>query len=143
MGCYASGAPADATERLAEFARLLGLCFQLRDDVFDYFPADKVGKPTGNDLREGKVTLPLLHVLLKPELPEHSEMLALTQHTSLTDAEIERLQAFARDNGGIDYAFARMAQLRESAAAQLSGLPKGPSAEALLGILDYIIARDY
>ncbi len=63
VGCYATGAPARQADTLAEVAELLGLCFQIRDDVFDYFPADKVGKPTGNDLREGKVTLPLLHAL--------------------------------------------------------------------------------
>ncbi|MDE6160442.1 MAG: polyprenyl synthetase family protein, partial [Muribaculaceae bacterium] len=104
MGCYAPGAPDAATELLAEFARLLGLCFQIRDDIFDYYPAEKVGKPTGNDLREGKVTLPLLHVLLQPELPQHDEMLALSGKDALSDDEIALLQAYARDCGGIDYA---------------------------------------
>lgn len=143
MGCYAAGAPADATERLAEFARLLGLCFQIRDDIFDYYPSEKVGKPTGNDLREGKVTLPLLHVLLRDDAPDHEEMLALSQRDALADDEIARLQAYARDNGGIDYAFATMARLREDAAVLLSDLPSGQASRALLDIFDYIIARDY
>lgn len=143
MGCYASGAPDDATELLAEFARLLGLCFQIRDDIFDYYPAEKVGKPTGNDLREGKVTLPLLHVLLQQELPQHDEMLALSGKDALSDDEIAMLQAYARDCGGIDYAFAVMADLRAEAAALLERLPGGDASEALLGIFDYIIARDH
>ncbi|MDE6137070.1 MAG: polyprenyl synthetase family protein [Muribaculaceae bacterium] len=143
MGCYAAGATDEATETLAEFARLLGLCFQIRDDIFDYYEPDKVGKPTGNDLREGKVTLPLLHVLLQPEVPGHADMLALVQADALDDADIARLQAFARDNGGIDYAFARMDALREQAAALLATLPPSAAADALLGILDYIIARDH
>ena len=63
MGCFAVGASEEDTARMAEFAELLGLCFQIRDDIFDYYPSDKVGKPTGNDLREGKITLPLLAVL--------------------------------------------------------------------------------
>lgn len=143
MGCYAAGAPDDATETLAEFARLLGLCFQIRDDIFDYYEPDKVGKPTGNDLREGKVTLPLLHVLLQPDAPGHADMMALVQADSLDDADIGRLQAHARDNGGIDYAFARMADLRAQAAALLATLPPSAAADALLGIFDYIIARDH
>lgn len=143
MGCYAAGAPDDATETLAEFARLLGLCFQIRDDIFDYYEPDKVGKPTGNDLREGKVTLPLLHVLLQPDAPGHADMMALVQADSLDDADIARLQAHARDNGGIDYAFARMADLRAQAAALLATLPSSAAADALLGIFDYIIARDH
>lgn len=143
MGCYASGASDEHTETLAEFGRLLGLCFQIRDDIFDYYPADKVGKPTGNDLREGKVTLPLLHVLLKNDVPEREEMTRLLQNDTLSDAEILRLQAYARDNGGIDYAFDRMTALRHEAAALLAGLPCSDASEALLGILDYIIARDH
>ena len=143
MGCYASGASDEHTETLAEFGRLLGLCFQIRDDIFDYYPADKVGKPTGNDLREGKVTLPLLHVLLKNDVPEREEMTRLLQNYTLSDAEILRLQAYARDNGGIDYAFDRMTALRHEAAALLAGLPCSDASEALLGILDYIIARDH
>ena len=143
MGCYAAGAPDHATEALAEFAGLLGLCFQIRDDIFDYYPSDKVGKPTGNDLREGKVTLPLLHVLLNADAPQHDVMLQLSRCDALSDADIERLQAYARDNGGIDYAFARMAELRDRAACILRRLPSSEASEALLGIFDYIIARDY
>jgi len=143
MGCYAAGASDAATELLARFARLLGLCFQIRDDIFDYYPGDKVGKPTGNDLREGKVTLPLLHVLLQPGIPGRNEMMRLAQSDTIGDADIERLQSYARDNGGIDYAFHRMAGFREEAAALLSELPSSPASESLLGIFDYIIARDY
>ncbi len=60
MGAEAVDAPAEAYAPLVEYARLLGLCFQIKDDVFDYFDSKQIGKPTGNDLREGKVTLPLL-----------------------------------------------------------------------------------
>ncbi|MDE6108656.1 MAG: polyprenyl synthetase family protein [Muribaculaceae bacterium] len=143
MGCYAAGAPVAATELLAEYARLLGLCFQIRDDVFDYFDSDAVGKPTGNDLREGKVTLPLLHVLLDPAVDGNDAMLRLLQDERVADEHISRLQAHARDNGGVDYAFDVMRGLRDRAAAILAQLPSGPSSTALLDIFDYIIARDH
>lgn len=143
MGCYTAGAPDSATERLAEFGRLLGLCFQIRDDVFDYFPAEKVGKPTGNDLREGKVTLPLLHALHTTGGADREAMLALVRSDELNDAEIERLQAFALENGGLEYALQRMTGLRDRACAMLDTLPAGPAATALRELFDYIIARDY
>ncbi len=143
MGCYAAGAPDEATEILAEYARLLGLCFQIRDDIFDYFPSDKVGKPTGNDLREGKVTLPLLHVLLDPAVAGNDAMLELLRDERIADPHIELLLAHARDNGGVDYAFDTMRRLRDRAAALLATLPPAPGTSALLDIFDYIIARDH
>lgn len=145
MGCYAAGAPDEATELLARYARLLGLCFQIRDDVFDYFPSEKIGKPTGNDLREGKVTLPLLHALTDEavDAATRAQMLELLRAGEPDADAIARLQAFARDNGGVDYAFATMRRLHGEADALLASLPRTESAEALSGIFDYIIARDY
>lgn len=143
VGCYAVDADAARADLLADVARLLGLCFQLRDDVFDYFDPDKVGKPTGNDLREGKVTLPLLHVLRRPDLPDNEAMTALAARSELTDDEIAVLTAYARRHGGIDYAYRRMSELRDEAFAMLADLPDNTSAEALRTLFDYIIAREY
>ena len=143
VGCYAVGADAPTTAKLERVAELLGLCFQIRDDIFDYFDADKVGKPTGNDLREGKVTLPLLHVLHRTDLPQAAEMMQLVQADQLSDAQIADLIAFARDNGGVDYAYQRMTELRTEAADILASLQRDHLATApLLTIFDYIIARD-
>ena len=143
VGCYAVGASDDDIKKLSAIAELLGLCFQIRDDVFDYFEQDKVGKPTGNDLREGKVTLPLLHVLLDESANGRDEMLKLVSKEELSDDEIAVLQAFARDNGGIEYAYATMGRLRSQAAEIVASLPDPANAAPLMQIFDYIIARDY
>jgi octaprenyl-diphosphate synthase len=143
MGCYAQGVDDDRTEALTHFANLLGLCFQVRDDIFDYYSDPKVGKPTGNDLREGKVTLPLLHVLLNEDAPNHAEMLELSRREQLTDAEIEQLMAYARDNGGIEYAYACMKRMRDEAEQTLSVFEESQTKTWLIELLDYIIARDY
>lgn len=140
VGCYAVDAPDSLTESLARVAELLGQCFQIRDDVFDYFPADKVGKPTGNDLREGKVTLPLLHAL---EADPDPAMLDLAGRSELDVAQVETLQEFARRHGGIDYAYDTMARLRDRALDIMAALPAGPSRDAMTALFDYIIARDY
>ena len=140
VGCYATGAPARQADTLAEVAELLGLCFQIRDDVFDYFPADKVGKPTGNDLREGKVTLPLLHAL---EVAPDPAMLELATRQSLDPDQVELLQRYAREAGGIEYAYASMARLRDRALALMATLPPGPADDSIAQLFDYIISRDF
>lgn len=140
VGCYAAGAGAELQEKLSEIARLLGLCFQIRDDVFDYFDSAAIGKPSGNDLREGKITLPLLHVLSDESAPQHEEMNELSQRADLCDADIDRLYAYARDNGGIDYAYEVMNRLRDEAAGIAATLPTPPE---LMSVFDYIIQRKY
>lgn len=143
VGCHAADGNPDATDALARIAELLGLCFQIRDDIFDYFMADKVGKPTGNDLREGKITLPLIHTLLNSALDKHDSMLDLAGKPELNDEEIAVLQKFAIDNGGIDYAYATMERLRTQADSICATLPCPERARPLMEIFDYIIARDY
>lgn len=143
MGCYAVGASAEQIETMGKFAELLGRCFQIRDDIFDYFPSGKVGKPTGNDLKEGKVTLPLLHVLLDESMPRHDEMVRLAMQESLTDSDIAILTAYAVDNGGIEYAYETMRRLRDRAAALLAPLPDVPAKDDLMSVFDSIISRDY
>ena len=145
MGAYAVGI--DDEERIrpvAQFAELLGRCFQIRDDVFDYYD-NEVGKPTGNDLREGKITLPLLHVLTDSSLPRHDEMLAMSRKADLSPDEIAMLITYARDNGGIDYAYSVMERLRSEADTVITrAYPDGGEAiDALREIFSYIINRDY
>lgn len=143
MGAYTVNAPADSVEAISEFARLLGLCFQIRDDIFDYFADDKIGKPTGNDLREGKITLPLLSVLLNESAPDREAMLQLSRKETLTTEEIDRLIEYAKANGGIDYAMAKMQQLRGQAVDLLtSKFPPSASRDALISIIDYTICRE-
>ncbi len=143
VGCYAVQAPDSATDTLAEVARLLGLCFQIRDDIFDYFDADKVGKPTGNDLREGKITLPLLHVMEAGKAPKAIEMLSNDGIPALSDDQIAELTRLARERGGIDYAYDRMASLRAQARELLAKLPVCVASERLSNLFDFIIAREY
>ena len=143
MGCYAQNVEDDRAQALMHFAKLLGLCFQVRDDIFDYYSDEKVGKPTGNDLREGKVTLPLLHVLLNEDAPNHDEMLQLSRKEQLNDEEIDLLMTYARDNGGIDYAYKSMERMRDEARKTLGIFPDSQVKTWLLDLLDYIISRDY
>ena len=143
MGGYAIKANDEDIMTLRQFAQLLGLCFQIRDDIFDYFEDPKIGKPTGNDLREGKVTLPLLHVLLQQDLPDNEQMTALVRKDNLDNDEIATLIGYARQHGGIEYAYDTMQQLRNQAVELLNDFPASDTRQAFISIFDYIIARDY
>ena len=142
MGAYAAYAPDSTIEALREFARIFGQCFQIKDDIFDYFSSEVLGKPTGNDLREGKVTLPLLHALSLSDHPRCEEMNALIAKGNLNDSEIAELIAYAVETGGILYAEERMKSLRDKAAAVLRSIVSEEAAKPLLTLLDYIIERD-
>lgn len=141
MGGYAVGASDADIAAISEFARLLGLCFQIKDDIFDYYEDKNIGKPTGNDLREGKITLPLLHVLETDTSAMRPAMLQLSQQEELSADDINRLIEYAKANGGIDYAYATMESLKAQAAPILDRFDNKAVTGYLADILDYTIHR--
>lgn len=141
MGAYSTDTSDEVMEPMLRYAELLGLCFQIRDDIFDYYHDSVIGKPTGNDLREGKITLPLLYALSRTELPEHDAMLALSRKETLEPADIDTLIEFAKSAGGIDYAYATMERFRDQALEILREYPDNETTRAFAAIFDYVIAR--
>ena len=141
VGGYTAKAPQQDIDNLARFVELLGLCFQIKDDIFDYFSDAEVGKPTGNDLREGKVTLPLIYALSKKESSLHEEMKSIVMQDVLTNAEIERLIEFAKNEGGIEYAYSSMERLKDEACKLISHYPDSDAKKAFINLFDFIIKR--
>lgn len=143
VGGYSVGASDIDIANLSKFVELLGLSFQIKDDIFDYFKDDAIGKPTGNDLREGKVTLPLIYALSRTDAPRHEEMRRLADSDSLTTEQIETLIDFAKAEGGIEYAYATMERLRAEARSILEPYPDNEAKRAFLSLFDYIIKRHH
>ena len=133
------------TDRLGLIGRAsekIGLAFQIKDDIFDYLPTPGLGKPAGNDLREHKVTLPLIFAL-GTDTSDARKAAKLLKKKELDHAEIEYLLAFARRSGGIEYAQGRMARLIDEAKRDLeSAMPAGDELQALLSLADYIVFRE-
>jgi octaprenyl-diphosphate synthase len=142
VGAEAVNAPAALSAALVQYAELLGQCFQIRDDIFDYFPSHEVGKPSGNDLREGKVTLPLLHALRTAPEAEASNAKELIARGSLTEQEIESLISFAKKHRGIEFAYAEMERLHAEALPLLLSYPDSATRDSLAGLFAFIIARN-
>lgn len=143
MGGYCTGADDESIEAMRRFAELFGLCFQIKDDIFDYFDSKAIGKPTGNDLREGKISLPLLLALERAPEDESCKIKEMLACDSLSDDRIETILAFARDNGGIEGAYAVMADLRAQAQSILDSLPQCDITCQLADLFDFVIERQY
>ena len=136
----------DASDDQVEWARkigeIIGYAFQIKDDIFDYFDDPAIGKPTGSDMREGKLTLPALYVLNTLKDPAMIELALKIRALEATDEEIARFIDCIKDNGGIDYATKVMIDYRNKA---LSILPESISDElklALTSFIDYVIERN-
>lgn len=134
-----------ATPEQCETARLIGeyigICFQIRDDIFDYFESAGIGKPTGNDMLEGKLTLPALYVLNTTGEAWPKAIAAKVKSGEASAEEIQRLIAFTKANGGIEYARNTMRSFRDKAVDLLGGAEDSPVKEALITYLDYVVDR--
>ena len=132
-------------EKEVEFARLLGeyigLCFQIKDDIFDYFDSKEIGKPTGNDMLEGKLTLPILYALNATDDADAKEIALRVKEGTASVDEINRLIMFAKENGGIEYATQTMHSLKQKAFEMLATLPDSAVCDALRAYLNYVVDR--
>ena len=130
----------------AELARLLGgyigICFQIKDDIFDYFDNREIGKPTGNDMLEGKLTLPALYVLNTTKNDEAQELAIKVKEGAATLDEIAHLISFIKENGGIEYAVQTMNIYKQKAFDLLASLPESDICVALRAYLDYVVDRE-
>ena len=142
MGAEAVNVPEKAYRSLAQYAEMLGICFQIRDDIFDYFSNPLIGKPTGNDLREGKVTLPLLHAINTAPEPVAQSVKEMLHKGDLNEKEIGILIDFAKEYDGIEFSFAKMREMQSEAEKLLDVYPDSEWKETFLQLFDYIISRD-
>lgn len=141
IGAISAQASAEIVAICRDFGQSLGYAFQIKDDIFDYFKEANIGKPTGNDIREGKVTLPLLYALREGDREEADRFRAIIRSKDFTDANVEALIRFAKANGGIAYAESRMRAFRDEAVSKLSLLPQSAAREALMMLADFVVER--
>lgn len=144
IGAESSGATEEEVEAARLFGKNLGIVFQIRDDIFDYYDSEaEIGKPTGNDLAEGKLTLPIIYALNSTENEEMNALARKVKAHDVTREEIEKLVAFAKDNGGIEYAERRMWDFHAEAQSFIDTYVKDESVRtSLQTYLDYVIKRN-
>lgn len=142
MGAMSTGAGREDIEAARKFGQNLGIIFQIRDDIFDYYDSEAIGKPTGNDMAEGKLTLPVIHALRTTGDEEMRALAMKVKEGSVTKGEIDELVAFAKRNGGIEYAKRRMGDFHAECMEFIgSHVTDGAIGEALKAYLNFVIER--
>ena len=144
--CAAGAASVTSNEEIIQkmksFGEHVGMAFQIKDDLFDYGDA-KVGKPTGNDIKEKKLTLPLIHILQK--VPKHlkREIIYIVKNNNNDKEKVKFVIDHVKSYGGIEYAEAKMIEYRDNALAILNSFPASPAREALEELVRYTTDRAY
>lgn len=141
-GALSVGATDEQVAFARQFGEYIGLCFQIKDDIFDYYDSREIGKPTGNDMLEGKLTLPALYALNKTKDKAAEEIAVKVKNGAATSDEIARFIEFSKQQGGIEYAIQTMFAYKEKALLLLETLPDSDVKTALLAYLDYVVDRD-
>ena len=131
----------EMAEKAYHFGELLGIAFQIKDDIFDYNPSDSLGKPSGNDMKEGKLTLPALYVLNTLNDESMKELALKIRALEATQDEINLFIDYVKRNGGIEYAIQVMIDYRNKALALLPQTASEDLKEALTSYIDYVIER--
>ncbi len=142
IGALSTGASDVETEKARAFGQQLGIMFQIRDDIFDYYDSKEVGKPTGNDMAEGKLTLPVIYALNQHPMESMLTLARKVKEGAVNKDEIAVLVEFTKTYGGIDYAENKMQELRRFCMDYITGSVKEKAiGDALTAYVDYVIAR--
>ncbi|NNK87353.1 MAG: polyprenyl synthetase family protein [Flavobacteriaceae bacterium] len=130
----------DEVERMRKFGELIGLAFQIKDDLFDY-GEERIGKPTGIDIKEQKMTLPLIHVLSTVSKKEHDWLINSIKNHNRNPRRVKEVINLVKERGGLDYAVAKMKEFQEQALQLLQKYPDSDHKRSLELMVNYVIDR--
>ena len=143
IGALSAGAAEDDVLRAGKFGQDLGIMFQIRDDIFDYYDSKEIGKPTGNDMAEGKLTLPVIYALNNNPMDSMMTLAKKVKAGTVNPDEIAVLVEFTKHQGGMEYAEQSMEKYRAECLSYIDeNVDKQSIREALKAYVDYIIERN-
>jgi octaprenyl-diphosphate synthase len=142
LGAISVGASRDVIEKAAKFGHNIGMIFQIRDDIFDYYDSKEIGKPTGNDMLEGKLTLPVIYSLTHYESPAMLKLAKKVKNGSINADEIAVLIEFAKQYGGIKYAEKKMEEFAKECRGFIDECVKPELRDSFKAYLEYVIQRN-
>ena len=144
IGAMSGGATEEAMLKAKQFGQNLGIMFQIRDDIFDYFDSKEIGKPTGNDMTEGKLTLPVIYALNNTDFESMHTLARKVKAGTINPDEIAVLVEFTKQHGGIDYAEQKMADFSKVCMQYIDENVKEKAIkESLTAYVDYVVQRNY
>lgn len=140
-GAQSAGASKEAKDAIFDYGINLGMAFQIKDDIFDYQAKGVLGKPIGNDIKENKLTLPIINSLSKVDKKTQKKVLALLRKSKRSSRAVEQVIGFAKEQGGVDYAIEKMNEYRDKAKKSLEFFPKSEYRDSLEQMADFIVER--
>ena len=142
IGALSAGASEEDVVKAGQFGQNLGIMFQIRDDIFDYYDSKEIGKPTGNDMAEGKLTLPVIYALNTNRMDSMMNLARKVKQGGVNTDEIAVLVEFAKKAGGIEYAEKRMQDFHDLCQRYIvENVKSGELKDALTAYIDYVIER--
>ena len=140
IGAASVGSPAEEVEKMRLFGELIGIAFQIKDDLFDYTDA-KIGKPTGIDIKEQKMTLPLIYTLNNCSKKEKKWIINSVKNHNKNKQRVKEVIAFVKEKGGIEYTTKKMEEYQSKALEILKSYPTSTYKDSLLTMVNYVIER--
>lgn len=133
----------DVIEKMRIFGENIGMAFQLKDDLFDYLSESRlIGKPVGNDIKEKKITLPLIHAFKNAEKSETKKIKKMIKKGDLSKINVKYIIDFAKQNGGIDYTIDVSNKYKQIALSTLEELPVSADKQTLIDLAEFVINRE-
>lgn len=141
-GAYSATSDEAMTEKFRQFGEKVGIAFQIKDDLFDY-GQDNIGKPTGIDIKEKKMTLPLIYALQHADNATKRRITYIIKNNSTDRNKVNEVIAYVQQSGGIAYAQEKMKQYKQEAMDLLHTFPESAARNAMVELVDYVIDRKY
>ena len=141
LGAISVGVSDEEVEKAKKFGHNIGMIFQIRDDIFDYYDSKEIGKPTGNDMTEGKLTLPVIYALKHSGFDSMMTLAKKVKSGTINADEIAVLVEFTKQSGGIEYAERKMEEFAKEAQKYIDECVKPELKSAYTAYLDYVIQR--
>ena len=144
IGALSANAPEEEVAKAKQFGQNLGIMFQIRDDIFDYFDSKEIGKPTGNDMAEGKLTLPVIYALNHTNFESMQTLAKKVKAGTINQDEIAVLVEFTKQQGGIEYAEQCMQDFSNLCMSYIdSSVKEKAIRDSLTAYVDYVVQRNY
>ena len=140
IGAASVGANQDTVQQMRKLGEYIGIAFQIKDDLFDYSD-EKIGKPTGIDIKEQKMTLPLIHTLNTCSKKEKSWLINSIKKHNKDKKRVREVIAFVKENSGIEYTIMKMNNYKNRAIAILENYPDSEYKKSLLAMIEYVVER--
>lgn len=142
FGAMSVDAPQADVIKARRLGEIIGMCFQIKDDIFDYYDNTGIGKPTGNDMLEGKLTLPAIHVLKTAPEAHYVEIAQRVKDRNVSAGEIAELVEYVKNNGGIAYAYSVIDTFKQEAYKILDSYKNEEIKAALRAYVDFVVMRN-